>query len=99
MMKRFEAIIFLLISLGFFSGLAAQDISVSGWRLWPDTAAKWKQDKLWLPGEVNLMSMPVNMPTGGWQALNNQQGIPVKLPGTVEEHYWGKFGTRPYTKN
>lgn len=77
----------------------AQDISTSGWRLWPDRAAQWKNDTLYLPDEVNLAKMPVNPPTGGWTALNNKQGIPVTLPSTVEEHYWGVFGTRPYKKN
>ena len=43
--------------------------------------------------------MAVHPPTGGWDMLNDSQGIPVTLPSTVEEHYWGKFGTRPYTKN
>jgi hypothetical protein len=79
--------------------VSAEDISGSGWRLWPDQEAAWKSDTLYLPSEVKLDQMPVNPPTGGWQALNGQQGIPVTLPSTVEEHYWGKFGTRPYTKN
>lgn len=75
------------------------DISSSGWRLWPDREAKWQDDDIYLPAEVNLAKMKVNTPTGGWKALNNQQGINVTLPSTVEEHYWGKFGRRPYTKN
>ncbi len=41
--------------------------------------------------------MPVNPPTGGWGMLNARLGIPVTLPSTVEQHYWGKFGLRPYT--
>lgn len=79
--------------------LFAEDISTSGWRLWPDRHAAWQDDTLYLPSEVNLGEMPVNPPTGGWQVLDDQQGIPVTLPGTVEEHYWGKFGTRPYAPN
>jgi beta-galactosidase len=75
------------------------DISTSYWRLWPDTAAEWKNDDIYLPSEVNLDKMKVNAPTGGWKALTNDQGINVTLPSTVEEHYWGKFGRRPYTKN
>lgn len=77
----------------------AEDISTSGWRLWPDQQAAWKDDTLYLPSEVDLTRLPVNAPTGGWGALNDSQGIKVTLPSTVEEHYWGKFGTRPYTKN
>ncbi|MCW3092953.1 MAG: glycoside hydrolase [Ferruginibacter sp.] len=98
-MKKLLSGVFIVALLVLFSKISAQDISVSGWRLWPDSAAKWKDDKLYLPNEVNIPALPVNMPTGGWQALNDKQGIPVKLPSTVEEHYWGKFGTRPYTKN
>jgi len=75
------------------------DISMSGWRLWPDTAAQWKSDDIYLPADVDLKKLPVNIPTGGWGSLNNTQGIGVTLPSTVEEHYWGKFGRHPYTKN
>lgn len=78
---------------------SAEDISLSGWRLWPDREAAWRDDTLYLPSEVNLGEMPVNPPTDGWQQLNDKQGIPVTLPTTVEEHFWGKFGTRPYAPN
>lgn len=79
--------------------VSAEDISTSGWRLWPDREAAWKNDCLYLPSEVKLDQMPLNPPTGGWQVLNDKTGIPVTLPSTVEEHYWGKFGTRPYAHN
>jgi len=69
-----------------------------GWRLWPDTKAEWKNDDLYLPDEVNLATLPVNPPTGGWEMLDGTNGIAVTLPSTVEEHYWGKFGLRPYTR-
>lgn len=72
------------------------DISRSGWRLWLDREAKWENDTLYLPSEVDLKKLPVNPPTGGWQVLTGQAGIPVKLPTTVEEHFWGKPGKRPY---
>ncbi len=77
----------------------SQDISTAGWRVWPDRDATWKDDPLYLPGEVDLDKMVVNPPTGGWSVLSDQEGISVALPGTVEEHFWGKWGTRPYTKN
>jgi hypothetical protein len=77
----------------------AEDISKSGWKLWPDTNAVWKNDDIYLPEEVELAKLPINPPTGGWSSLNDQQGIPVTLPSTVEEHFWGKFGLRPYSKN
>src|SRR5271170_6871549 len=99
-MKRFLPLIALLGALvAAPSALHANDISGSGWRLWPDREAAWQNDTLYLPSDVRLADMPVNPPTGGWQVLNDQQGIPVTLPSTVEEHYWGAFGTRPYDKH
>jgi len=40
----------------------AEDISTSGWRLWPDRAAAWKDDTLYLPADVKLDQLPVNPP-------------------------------------
>ncbi|HEY0256576.1 MAG TPA: glycoside hydrolase family 2 TIM barrel-domain containing protein, partial [Candidatus Methylacidiphilales bacterium] len=60
------------------------------WHLWLDEKAEWKDDKLYLPDEVDLAKLPINPPSGGWDALNDQAGIPVTLPGTVEGYYWGK---------
>ena len=37
------------------SPVFGEDISVSGWRLWPDREAAWKDDTLYLPAEVRLM--------------------------------------------
>src|SRR5260221_357214 len=97
-----------LLSVALFGALAtsfapapAEDISGSGWKLWPDQQAAWKDDTLYLPSEVDLGKMPVNPPTGGWEALNAQQGVDVTLPTTVEEHFWGKLngGPRPYAHN
>ncbi|BDI32948.1 hypothetical protein CCAX7_49990 [Capsulimonas corticalis] len=102
-MKKIISAAVLLFALGVGSSTPrmarAEDISGSGWRLWPDSQAQWKDDKLYLPSEVKLSELPVNAPTGGWAALGGQQGIPVTLPSTVEEHYWGKMGFRPYTRD
>ena len=68
----------------------------TGWRLWPDPKAEWKNDTIYLPEDVELAKLPVNQPTGGWEALNATQGIPVELPATVEQYYWGLQGLRPY---
>ncbi len=80
---------------------SAPDSEVSipddGWRLWPDTDAPWKDDELFLPDEADLARLPVHPPTGGWSALNPQQGIPVTLPASVEQYYWGRLSSRPYT--
>ncbi len=69
-----------------------------GWTIWLDRAAQWQQDPIYLPENVPPMSaLPVNAPTGGWDALYHGQGRVVTLPATVEEHFWGQFGERPYT--
>ena len=80
-----------------------------GWRLWVDREAEWKQDEIFLPEDVTQDAegvvrgkskpLPVNPPTGGWSVLASApaESIPVTLPGTVEQHFWGKFGSRPYT--
>ena len=77
---------------------AAQTLVVpdDGWRLWPDTSASWQNDTVYLPGEADAATLPVNAPTGGWAVLTAGQGVPVTLPSTVEQHFWGKFGFRPY---
>jgi hypothetical protein len=68
----------------------------TGWRLWPDQHAEWKNDTIFLPDEVHLASLPANPPTGGWDVLSTTQGIPVTLPCTVEQYFWGLQGMRPY---
>ncbi len=70
----------------------AQDLSTSNWRMWPDTNAAWVNDPLYLPDQVVLTNMPINPPTGGWSMLNSGTGIPVTLPGTVEQYYWAQLG-------
>ncbi|MGA3170751.1 MAG: malectin domain-containing carbohydrate-binding protein [Chthoniobacteraceae bacterium] len=72
------------------TGAAGSVVIDNSWRLWLDQGAEWEGDKLYLPEDVDLTKIPVNPPTGGWEALNDHAGIPVTLPGTVEEHYWGK---------
>ena len=75
-----------------------------GWHLWVDQHAEWKDDRIYLPEDVqpgkpgDIAKLPVNAPTGGWEVLGKAaNAIPVTLPGTVEQHFWGKFGSRPYT--
>ncbi len=68
-----------------------------GWRLWVDERAAWREDAIYLPEDLPLLDrLPVNAPTGGWDVLD-AAGIAVTLPGTVEQHCWGKYGSRPYT--
>jgi len=73
-----------------------------GWHLWIDEHAKWKEDAIFLPEDVTRDAtgkllgkgkpLPVNAPTGGWSVLSAADSIAVTLPGTVEQHLWGKYG-------
>jgi beta-galactosidase len=77
-----------------------------GWRLWIDDKAAWKDDDIFLPEDIAWTDnklcgkgkpLPVNAPTGGWSALVHDAGKEVVLPTSVEQHFWGKYGSRPYT--
>ncbi len=75
------------------------DISDQEWRLWLDKEASWRNDSLFLP-PVDISSLPVNEPTGGWNILNEFCDTIVRLPATVEEYLWGNNGgTRGITGN
>jgi beta-galactosidase len=70
-----------------------------GWQLWVDQQAEWKNDAIFLPEDVrpggpgDIATLPVHAPTDGWEVLSAAPGpIPVTLPGTVEQHFWGSFG-------
>jgi hypothetical protein len=77
----------------------------TGWHLWIDEHAAWKEDDIFLPEDVSWIGtgkdaklcgkgqpLPVNAPTGGWQTLSPNAGLEVVLPTTVEQHFWGKYG-------
>jgi beta-galactosidase len=77
-----------------------------GWHLWLDREANWQEDDIFLPEDVHWVDgalhggkqpLPVNAPTGGWSALTSGAGKTVVLPTTVEQHFWGVAGSRPYT--
>jgi beta-galactosidase len=77
-----------------------------GWRVWLDTKAAWEADDIFLPEDVAWADgslrgkgkpLPMNAPTGGWDTLTATAGLEVLLPTTVEQHFWGKEGSRPYT--
>lgn len=63
------------------------NLSGGGWNLWLDKTAVWDQDTLYLP-PVEIKSVPVNPPTGGWEALSAKNALSVSVPGTVEEYLW-----------
>ena len=61
------------------------DLSGSGWRLWKVDDTTWKQEEVFLP-PVTIAKLPVHPPTGGWEVLNNSNGLNVQVPGTAEEY-------------
>lgn len=65
------------------------DISKNAWSLWLDKAAEWQNDPLFAPSQVDLNTLPVNPPTGGWDALATQDSKAITLPASVEEYYSG----------
>ena len=67
------------------------DLSGDGWKLWLDYGAVWYNDAIHLP-PVDVESLPVNTPTGGWNVLEGGESLDVTVPGTVEEYYWGEIG-------
>ena len=72
-----------------------------GWKLWIDEKAVWADDEIHLPESFDLAKLPIHPPTGGWEALETLHGSAnaavVTLPSTVEQHFWKRFGSRPYT--
>lgn len=87
--------IFLL--LAFISiGLHAQqretkDLSNFPWNITLDKKVNWNNDHLYLP-PVNIKTLSVNIPTGGWDLLNKPNQSNVQLPATVEQYLWGWNG-------
>jgi len=61
------------------------DLGSAGWKVWLDETAPWKDDKLYLPAEVDVAKMPINAPTGGWDQLYSRPGAAYSLPLVVEE--------------
>jgi beta-galactosidase len=87
-------ILFLLAAPAFSSaapGRWEQTLSGPDWTLHLDPNAAWENDELFLP-PVDVAKLPVNPPTGGWDAIDRLEGKKVSVPGTVEEHYWSANG-------
>jgi hypothetical protein len=88
---RWGLIALFLLSLCFsFPAIAGEtrfetSLSGPGWKLWQDKDAAWENDELFLP-PVDLAKLPVNPPTGGWQALDSTNAMTVLVPGTVEQY-------------
>lgn len=93
--SSFLTVVILLI-VGVISSFAApgrfeQELSGPAWRIWLDRSAQWIDDDLFLP-PVNIASLPVNLPTGGWENLDKSFNRTVSVPGTVEEYFWSANG-------
>ena len=73
------------------------DLSGAGWKAWPDKNAGWADDTLYLPSEIQgvLAKLPVNEPTGGWEALD-KKGLDVCVPKTMDEYLSGGINTCIY---
>jgi len=90
----------ILFLLGFFlfssfvtaaPGRWEKELSGDGWQLWLDREAQWIDDDIYLP-PVDVSSIPVNPPTGGWDKFDSVDRKTVAVPGTVEEYYWSANG-------
>src|SRR5687768_9899836 len=98
-MKRCTLVLHFIFLISFITSAVAQsgrttiDLSNNNWKLWPDTSAAWINDTLYAP-PVPVKNLPVNLPTGGWSALQQAAGKTVQLPATVEQYYWGMNGNR-----
>ena len=70
-----------------------QRISLSGnsWSITLDKNAAWQNDSLYLP-PVDIRTLAVNIPSGGWSLLEKPDADGVHLPATVEEYLWGWNG-------
>ena len=68
-----------------------------GWYVTRDTAAEWRNDPLFLPGEYESISdLPYNPPTFGWQKLYAKaNAVSVSVPGTLEEYFTTSVQPQP----
>jgi hypothetical protein len=89
----FLSLLFLSLTATAQTGRSEIELSGEGWSLWLDHAAIWANDEAYLP-PVEVVKLPVNLPTVGWAALHDGTASDkiVDVPGTVEEHYWGEIG-------
>jgi len=72
-------------------GRVVTDLSANSWKVVLDKQATWIDDELHAP-PVDLKTLKVNLPEGGWAALSAKKGVNTKLPATVEQFFWGENG-------
>lgn len=68
------------------------NLSDQNWALTLDTAATFEDETLYLPSEVALDKLPINLPSGGWGLLQHPNVKDIHVPATVEEYLWGWNG-------
>ena len=62
-----------------------RDLTGATWNVWLDKDAAWKDDRLYLPADVKLSSLPVNIPSGGWDRLFDVSHKRCYLPASFEQ--------------
>ena len=67
------------------SGRFIKDISDNNWSIWLDKKATWINDTLYVP-PVDIKKLLVNLPSGGWNELENAGIKKAHLPATAEEY-------------
>ncbi len=86
MTKKLFAFAALLFTISLFSQTRIEtDLSGKGWKLLQDKNDQWRNDPFFLP-PVDISKLPINIPTGGWEALNSPNAVDVSVPGTAEQY-------------
>lgn len=67
------------------SGRISIDLSGRGWKLWYDKEANWKSESLVMP-PLDVRTLPVAIPSSGWNVFSTNDALEVKVPGTAEEY-------------
>ena len=85
--NKFLFLLFLTFSGFTFAQQSRVEINLSGtgWHVWLDSTATWKNDVLYLPRTLDLSKITINKPTCGWEQLYKNKGISGKVPASFEE--------------
>jgi hypothetical protein len=62
-----------------------RDLTGATWNVWLDRDAAWKDDRLFLPSDLTLSSLPVNAPSDGWDRLFDASKRRCHLPASFEQ--------------